>query len=112
MLKTRLARSVALIALTIGCAGFSYQQQAPKVLSIIRNDTDSKVSFECRSEGVWQKVTLNPKQDTSVTGDRVRIGTDRQDKATVTVELPIEGGKKYLLFWNDPPGMWDFKGTS
>jgi hypothetical protein len=40
------------------------------------------------------------------------IGTERQDKATITVDLPIEGGKKYLLFWNAPPGMWDFKGTT
>jgi hypothetical protein len=86
-------------------------QQAPKVLSIIRNDSTSQVTFEYRTGGVWEKVTLDGQKDTSIGGDRVRIGTDRQDKATITVELPIEGGKKYLLFWNDPPGMWDFKGA-
>ena len=85
--------------------------QAPKALSIIRNDSTSQVTFEYHSGNEWKKVTIESQKDANVGGDRIRIGTDRQDKATITVELPIERGKKYLVFWNDPPGMWDFKGT-
>jgi hypothetical protein len=106
----RIAIAVAFLAIT--CTTLPGRpQQAPKVLSIIRNDSTSQVTFEYRSGNEWKKVTIDAQKDTSIAGDRVRIGTDRQDKATITVELPIEGGKKYLLFWNDPPGMWDFKGA-
>ena len=87
-------------------------QQAPKKLSIIRNDSAGPVTFEYKNGGEWTMVKVDAQKDVSITGERVRIGTDRQDKATITVDLPIEGGKKYLVFWNDPPGMWDFKGTS
>jgi hypothetical protein len=88
------------------------QQQAPKKLSIVRNDSASAITFEYKSGEEWKKVTVDAHKDVNVEGDRVRIGTDRQDEATITVDLPIEGGKKYLVFWNDPPGIWDFKGTS
>ena len=104
--------AIAAVFLVMACTTLpSKPQQAPKVLSIIRNDSTSQITFEYRTGGMWQKATLEGHKDASINGDRVRIGTDRQDKATITVELPIEGGKKYLLFWNDPPGMWDFKGA-
>ena len=106
----RIAIAVAFLALV--CMTLPTKpQQPPKALSIIRNDSTSQVTFEYHTGGEWKKVTLDSQKDTSIAGDRVRIGTDRQDKATITVDLPIEGGKKYLVFWNDPPGMWDFKGT-
>lgn len=87
-------------------------QQAPKALSIVHNDSTGKLTFEYRNSDGWQKADVEAKQDANIRGDSVRIATSRQDKATITVELPIEGGKKYVLFWNDPPGMWDFKGAS
>ena len=105
--------ALATAFLAMACTAIPSQPppQAPKALAIIRNDSTSQVTFEYRSGDTWQKVTLDSQKDTNISGDRVRIGTDRQDKATITVELPIEHGKKYLVFWNDPPGMWDFKGT-
>ena len=109
MLLGVVKKTVALAFAAIACVASMSPQEAPKALSLIRNDSSSQVTFECRSGGVWQKVTLDGQKDTSITGDRVRIGTNRQDNATITVELPIEGGKKYRVFWNDPPGMWDFK---
>jgi len=103
----------AAILLAIVCVPQrALQQQAPKKMSIVRNDSPGAVSFEYKSGDEWKKVTVDAQKDVNIQGDRVRIGTDRQDKATITVDLPIEGGKKYLVFWNDPPGMWDFKGTS
>jgi len=104
--------AIATVFLAIACTSITSQPpQAPKALAIIRNDSTSQVTFEYHTGGEWKKVTLDSQKDTSIAGDRVRIGTDRQDKATMTVDLPIEGGKKYLVFWNDPPGMWDFKGA-
>ena len=112
MNRTFIRIAIAAVCL-LACATFSNEQppQAPKTLAIIRNVSTSQVTFEYRSGDTWQKVTLDSLKDTNIGGDRVRIGTDRQDNATITVELPIERGKKYLVFWNDPPGMWDFKGT-
>jgi hypothetical protein len=102
----------AAVLLIVLCTPFlARAQQAPKTLSIVRNDSTAQVTFEYRSNDGWKKVTVDAQKDISVAGDRVRIGTDRPDKASVTVELPIEGGKKYMVFWNDPPGMWDFKGA-
>jgi len=104
--------SIAVAFLAITCTTLPTRpQQPPKTLSIIRNDSTSQVTFEYHTGNEWKKITIDSQKDTSIAANRVRIGTDRQDKATITVELPIEGGKKYLLFWNDPPGMWDFKGA-
>jgi len=104
--------SAAILLMVLCTAYIGYAQQAPKTLSIVRNDSTAQVTFEYRTNDGWTKVTVDAGKDVNITGDRVRIGTDRQDKATVTVELPIEGGKKYMVFWNDPPGMWDLKGAS
>jgi FlaG/FlaF family flagellin (archaellin) len=112
MNRTLFRSAIATAFLTVACTSIGSQTpQAPKTLAIIRNVSTSQVTFEYYSGDTWQKVTLDSLKDTNIDGDRVRIGTDRQDKATITVELPIERGKKYLVFWNDPPGMWDFKGT-
>src|SRR6476619_2329637 len=92
--------SIAVAFLAITCTTLPTRpQQPPKTLSIIRNDSTSQVTFEYHTGNEWKKVTIDSQKDTSIAADRVRIGTDRQDKATITVELPIEGGKKYLLFW-------------
>jgi hypothetical protein len=109
--RSRLLSAAVLCAL-LSAPQLAMPQQAPKKVSIVRNDSPSAVTFEYRSGDEWKKITVDAQKDVNIEGDRVRIGTDRQDKATITVDLPIEGGKKYLLFWNDPPGMWDFKGTT
>ena len=112
MKRTLFRSAIATAFLVMACTSIGSQPpQAPKALAIIRNVSTSQVTFEYRSGDTWQKVTLDSLKDANIGGDRVRIGTDRQDNATITVELPIERGKKYLVFWNDPPGMWDFKGT-
>jgi hypothetical protein len=51
-------------------------------------------------------------EDTQLTGDRIRVATTRDDKAIITVDLPIEGGKKYPLFWNAKTSMCDFSSAS
>ena len=103
----------AAILLAMLCAPqMAMQQQAPQKFSIVRNESDNSVAFEFKRGDEWKKVSVEAHKDVNIEGERIRIGTDRQDKATITVDLPIEGGKKYLVFWNDPPGMWDFKGTT
>lgn len=87
---------IAMVAVCLlACATFSSEQppQAPKTLAIIRNVSTSQVTFEYHSGDTWQKITLESQKDTNISGDRIRIGTDRQDKATITVELPIERGR-------------------
>jgi hypothetical protein len=105
-----LGRAVLLVILCV--PQLVLPQQPPKKFSIVRNDSSATVTFEYKSGDEWKKVTLDASKDVNIEGSRVRIGTDRMDNATITVDLPIEGGKKYLVFWNDPPGMWDFKGTT
>jgi len=110
--KSRIAG--ATILLIIVCTPLVGQAlpQAPKSFAVVRNDSTSPVTFEYKTADGWLKITVGAQKDVNITGDRIRIGTDREDKATITVELPVESGKKYIVFWNDPPGMWDFKGTS
>jgi hypothetical protein len=32
----------------------------------------------------------------------------RSDNAVITVDLPVQMGKKYRLVWNDAAAIWDF----
>ena len=97
---------------------FANAQQAPKSnhsgnpVSIIRNDSTGAVAIECHTEGQWQQVKLDAGSDATISGDRVRVSTTRQDNAIVTVDLPIQAGKKYRLIWNTQAGIWDFSQTS
>jgi hypothetical protein len=89
-------------------------QQVPKKdragnsVSTVRNDSPGTVTIEYQSNQQWQQLRLEPGKDSEVPGDRVRVATTRADKAVITVDLPIEPGKKYRLMWNAPSGMWDF----
>jgi hypothetical protein len=93
-------------------------QMAPKsnrmgeAVSIVRNSSTSSVTIEYRAGDKWQQVQLEPGKDTNVAGDRIRVATTRDDKATVTVDLPVQGGKKYVLLWNAQANMWDFSAAS
>lgn len=83
-------------------------QMAPKVAAIIRNDADADVTIESREAGTWKAVAIHPHQDISVKGDRIRVTSPRDDKAQIIVDLPIEMGTKYHVFWNEAKSMWDF----
>ena len=93
-------------------------QQVPKTdrlgnsVCVIRNDSTNPAVIEYRSNNQWQQLKLEPGKDGNVTGDRVRVATTRDDKAIVTVDLPVQAGKKYRLIWNTQSGMWDFSPAS
>jgi hypothetical protein len=104
---TRLSVTYFLIFIAIAGAGLGWQQP-PKTVFIVRNDSTGAVDIEYRSNDQCQKLRLEPGTDSSATGDRVRVATRREDKAIITVDLPVEGGKKYRLFWNTQSSIWDF----
>ncbi|HUA97438.1 MAG TPA: hypothetical protein VMA34_03875 [Terracidiphilus sp.] len=82
-------------------------QMPAAIFSIVRNDSTSQVKIEYQSQGQWEQVQIDAKKDANIKGDQIRVSTDREDHATITVTLPVEGGKKYHLFWNSQAGMWD-----
>src|SRR5262245_3194932 len=89
------------------------QQRAEKSrlggsVAALRNDTTSQLTFSYHATEGWQETTLAPGKDTKVTGDRVRVVTTRADKAVITVDYPIEAGKKYRIMWNSQAQIWDF----
>ena len=104
-------RIVALIAVT-SVSSFCSPQMAPKTLSIVLNDATSQVTIEYHSGDTWKQVQIDAKKDAQIAGDRIRVATTRDDKATITVDLPVTGGEKYRLFWNDKTSMWDFSSAS
>ena len=110
-----IAANVLLACLvTVAAVKPSVAQMAPKSdragnpVSMIRNDATTPVTIEYRSNSEWQQLKVDAGKDTSITGDRIRVATTREDKAIVTVDLPISPGKKYRLLWNAQAGMWDF----
>jgi hypothetical protein len=48
------------------------QQEAPKKLSIVRNDSAGTITFEYKSGEEWKKVAVDAHKDVNVEGDRVR----------------------------------------
>jgi len=51
-------------------------------------------------------------KDVTLTGDRIRVATKRdEDGAMITVDLPVQAGKKYRLIRNPQSGIWDFSRT-
>ena len=84
-------------------------QQPPKSASIVRNDADVAITIEHRVKSEWVSVKLEAHADAQVSGDRLRVATTRADSALVSVELPIEGGKKYRVFFNAQANIWDLK---
>ncbi len=114
MMRQLLAVAAAMAALcTIGAglADPASPQMAPAVYSIVRNDSTSQVTIEFRSSDKWQQIQIDAQKDADITGDQIRVTTTREDEATITVTLPIVGGKKYRLFWNTQASMWDLSGT-
>jgi hypothetical protein len=115
-MRRRLMIQFSAVSLVIGvpvCL-IGAAQQVPKKdkegnpVSIILNSSQARITIEYRSNGEWQSIVLVPNQDTKITGEHVRVSTTRNDKAVVTVDLPIEAGKKYRLTWNSQANIWDF----
>ncbi|RZU29815.1 hypothetical protein [Edaphobacter modestus] len=112
---TRNSRTRYMLGILLAAASISTvctPQQPPKTVSIIRNDATSKVTVEFHNGDEWEQIPIDAQKDTPIAGDRIRVATTRDDKAIMTVDLPIEGGKKYRLFWNDKTSMWDFRSAS
>lgn len=102
--------AAVLAILTMACTSSfcgASPQMAPKMFSIVRNESNAQVTIEYRTGDAWQQVQIDSQKDAQIIGDSIRVATNRADKATITVELPIEGGKKYRLFWNVQSSMWD-----
>jgi len=80
-------------------------------LSIVLNDSANAMTIEVHNNGEWQQLKIEARKDATVTGDRVRVATPRDDKAIITVDFPVQAGKKYRLAWNSRATMWDFSLT-
>jgi hypothetical protein len=106
-----IAAVAGLWTLGTGAANCAFAQEAPAAYSIVRNDSTSRVTIEYRSRDNWQQVQIDSQKDANITGDQIRVSTNREDHATITVTLPIQSGKKYRLFWNTQSSMWDLSGT-
>ena len=106
----------AAILLVIGAIsasdGLAVPQMPPKALSIVRDDSNSAISIEYLSGGNWQKQPIEANKDIALQAERLRVSTTRNDNAILTVDLPIDGGKKYRVFWNSQASMWDLGGTT
>ena len=105
---------MVLLTIVIWLSAQVLPQQPPRTdrtgspVSIVRNDGTVAVAIEHRNKNQWMQTKLEAGRDTSIAGDRIRVSTSREDKAIVTVDYPIEGGKKYRLIWNTQAGIWDF----
>ena len=109
---TGIAAIAAFCMIGTGGAKPASPQMAPAAYSIVRNDSTSQVTIEYRSNENWQQASIDSEKDANITGDQIRVTTNREDHAVVTVTLPIKGGKKYRLFWNTQSSMWDLSGTT
>jgi len=76
-------------------------------VSIIRNDANDAITIEVRNYNQWQAVKIDANKDVSISGDHIRVATTRPDGAEVAIQFPIQGGKKYRVFWNAQALMWD-----
>jgi hypothetical protein len=103
----RLLKGAFLAISFFGSAGLLPAPQVPAHDFAIRNDGATRISFEYRKDDEWKPVTLEAGKDTTLSGDRVRVATTREDGATITVEMPVEVRKKYRLTWNAGSRMWD-----
>jgi hypothetical protein len=83
-------------------------ESAGKPISTVRSEATTPVTIEYRREHQWQQIELEPGKAAIVPGDRIRVATKREDGAILTVDLPLEAGKRYRLIWNTQANMWDF----
>ena len=117
-MKKHMSASLGVILLLFVASIRTDARQVPKAdrsgnpISIVRNDATGPVTIEFRNNNAWQQVKLEPGADGTITGDRVRVATTREDKAVVTVDLPVEAGKKYRVIWNAQVSIWDFSPAS
>ncbi len=113
----RVLPAVAILVSVLLTAIGSRGQMAPKqncngdAVSIVLNDSSETMTIEYRSNNEWLQLKLDAGKDGTVAGDRVRVATMRQDKAMITVDIPVEAGKKYRLAWNSGAAMWDLRAT-
>jgi hypothetical protein len=110
MTKSYIVSLSALLMLLV--SGVAEPQQPPKQVAVVRNDATGSVTIEFRASDKWQQVELKAGMDTDLTCDRIRVSTTRSDKAVITLEMPVQLGRKYRLAWNDTAGMWDFTAVS
>jgi hypothetical protein len=82
--------------------------KGPKSFSIVLNDSTESMTIEFLSDSEWRQLKVESGKDANIKGDRIRVATNREDKAVITVDLPIQGGKKYRLAWNARASIWDF----
>jgi hypothetical protein len=76
-------------------------------VSTIKNDSSAPIKIEVRVNGQWEAVTIDPGKDTTIPGDHLRVATNRPDSAVVSIDLPLQAGRKYRVFWNAQADMWD-----
>jgi len=82
-----------------------------EAVAVVLNDSSDSMTIEYHSNNEWLQLKLDPGKDGTVTGDRVRVATMRPDKAIISVDMPVEAGKKYRLAWNSSAAMWDLRET-
>jgi hypothetical protein len=116
-MRKRLAAELLLFSFLSIAASMKAQQppekdRAGNPVFIVRSDSTAAATIEYRSNNQWQQIVLEPGMDAPLKSDRVRVATTREDKAIVTVDLPIQAGKKYRLFWNARSSIWDFSPAS
>jgi hypothetical protein len=113
MIRGRFRKLIVAITILVGGAvAVSVSQMPPENSSFVKNDSTATISFETQSGGVWTQQSLEPAKDMKIKADRIRVSTTRDDKALLTVDLPIQIGKKYRVFWNGQTSMWDLGGTT
>ena len=83
-------------------------QQVPATFVVVRSDAADAMTIEFRANDKWQQVELKARSETNLKCDRLRVATTRSDKAVISLEMPVQLGKKYRLAWNDTAAMWDF----
>jgi hypothetical protein len=109
--KLLLFYCVAIAGMRINAQQPPKSDRAGNPVSIVRNDTTNAATIEFRTNNDWRQLKLEAGKDATVAGDRIRVATTREDKATITVDLPIQAGKKYQLIWNTQANIWDFSSS-
>jgi hypothetical protein len=115
-MRTSSIARLFLLSLSLGAAALAQDTQktksAGKPIATIRSEASAPVSLEYRRGRQWQQIQLEPGKAAIIPGDRMRVATRRADGAVLTVDLPIEAGKRYKLIWNSQANMWDFSPVS
>jgi hypothetical protein len=105
---------VLVIGLAIMSAARTEPQQPPATArggeqsAILRNDSTSAITVGYHDSTGWHEVKIDAGKDAKVTGDRLRVLTNRSDNAVITLEYPIKPASKYRVLWNSKSEMWDF----